>query len=281
MLNAFSVDLEDWHQAFDHLPPPPQGGYDSRVEPSLEVLLDVLESGESRGTFFVVGALARSHPHLVRTLVSRGHRIGCHGYGHRRLTEQTPAQFREDLTRARSILEDLTGGPVLGYRAPWFSLGDSTSWAIEILAESGFRYDSSLFPVWNPFYGSFKVPPRPYALHGTGPQALWEIPPAPTRWRGMPIPMAGGFYLRNAPVWLAREMLSWWNRQGWPAVVYTHPWELDPAQPRLAVTAVEKVIHYTGLGGYEGRLRRILEGFRFGPLEEVFGHLWSNLNPRS
>ncbi|MBI4859778.1 MAG: polysaccharide deacetylase family protein [Candidatus Riflebacteria bacterium] len=275
MLNAFSVDLEEWYQAFDRPPPPPIGGWPDRLQASLDVLLELLARSGARASFFVVGEVAQAQPALVRRIAGLGHEVACHGHSHRRLTRLDAARFQEDLKRAVGVLGELAGRPIRGFRAPWFSLGRSTWWAVDVLARQGLLYDSSLFPVWNPFYGTFGCSPHPHLIRSADGRPLWEIPPAPTRLFGVPVPLAGGFYLRNAPCWLVRAAIRRLNRQGRAAVLYTHPWELDQGQPVLTVPAVERAIHYWGLDGWARRLARLLGEFRFDSMERVFAHLWT------
>lgn len=274
ILNALSVDLEEWDQAFDRLPPATRPT--SRLRFGLDPLLALLDETGVRATFFVVGQLARRERSLVADLLRQGHRIASHGDAHRRLYHLTPAEFREDLRRSLATLEDASGRKVLGYRAPWFSLDRQTWWAVDALIEAGIQYDSSRFPVWNPYYGSLRCSPLPHRLETRSGAALWELPPSPTRVAGLPAPLAGGFWIRNAPVWLVRTALARWNAAGHAALLYLHPWELDPEQPLLPVSAAERAIHYWGLAGYAGRLRRILAGYRFAPVEDVFAGLWTS-----
>jgi polysaccharide deacetylase family protein (PEP-CTERM system associated) len=271
--NCLTIDLEEWHRAFDAPPPEPPEGWPSRTRAQLAAVLDLLDEHSSRATFFVVGELAMREPWAVREIASRGHEVACHGYSHRALGELGRERFRQELKRAVGILGELSGRPVRGFRAPWFSLCRSTWWALEELAQVGVAYDSSLFPVWNPVYGSLGVSPFPHRISVGGGRELLEIPPAPTRLWGLPLPAAGGFWLRNAPRWFSSLALHEWNRKGHVAVLYIHPWELDPDQPLLRVRRWERIVHYSGLGGFRARLSGLMLRSRFGTVEELFGSL--------
>lgn len=266
--NALSIDVEDWFQAFDVLPR--GSSYPSRVRLGLDRILTRLAHHGHRATFFVVGALARSQPELVRDIVDGGHRVGCHGLEHVRLREGGEQAFRRDLAEARALLQDQSGQPVLGYRAPWFSLDMDWGWPADSLLDLGFRYDSSLFPFFAFFYGSFRADPRPHVVRRREGAALWEVPPAPTRWGMLPLPSAGGIYTRILPVTLIKAIIGHWNRRGERALLYTHPWEFDPDQPRLEVSRIEKVIHYFRLKGWSEKFEELMGSFQFSSIEETF-----------
>lgn len=271
--NILTVDVEDYFMvsAFsDSVPARAWDGFESRVEGSTRRLLDLFESHGVRATFFVLGYVARRHPSLVREIAGRGHEIGCHSDSHRLVYEMTPEEFREDTREAKRVLEDLFGGPVLGYRAPSYSITKKSSWAFDILAELGFLYDSSVFPIVHDRYG-YREFGREERTVGSGP-GVREIPLSTVRIAGANIPVAGGGYLRLFPyaftAWAIRRLNRRENRA---AVVYVHPWEIDTDQPRLRGRALSVFRHYVNIRRTEGRLERLLEAFRFGPFREVLG----------
>jgi polysaccharide deacetylase family protein (PEP-CTERM system associated) len=269
-LHHFTVDVEEYFQvsAFER--------YVSRHEwPLLETrvavgvgrLLDLLARHGSRATFFVLGCVAERHPDLVRTIASAGHEIASHGWGHRRVTALSPDAFRHSVRRSKQLLEDAAAMPVLGFRAPSFSIVPGLEWALRILVEEGYRYDSSLFPVRRPGYGYRNGARDPHRL--TTPAGdLLEFPPATFRWLGANVPAAGGAYLRLLPLALVRAAVRQAERRGAAATLYVHPWEVDPQQPRLAVPMLARVRHYGGLRRTLPRLERLLSEFRFRPVRD-------------
>lgn len=238
---------------------------ESRVCRSVDTILDVLDEKGSKGTFFVLGLVAQAHPDLVRRIAGRGHEVASHGWGHRRVTTVTRDEFRSSVRRSRQALEDLCGKPVVGYRAPSFSITRDREWALDVLIEEGYRYDSSLFPVRRPGYGHPDAPLGPTWLERAAGRIL-EVPPMVLRVAGVRIPAAGGAYFRLLPYGLVRAALRQKAKMGEPGTFYIHPWELDPDQPRIPVPVHTKLRHYGGLGRTEGRLRRLLQEFRFGPV---------------
>jgi polysaccharide deacetylase family protein (PEP-CTERM system associated) len=236
--------------------------FESRVEAGVAILLDGLEAAGAHGTFFVLGWLAERHPALVRGIAERGHEVASHGWDHRRVTEQSPEEFRDSIRSSKRLLEDLTGRTVLGFRAPSFSIVRGREWALDVLAEEGYVYDSSLLPVRRPGYGYRGGVRGPHWLdRPTG--RLAEIPPATVRWLGCTLPAGGGAYFRLFPYAYVRHALRAAERSGTPATFYIHPWELDPQQPRVAVGRLTRLRHYTGLGRTGPRLHRLLRDFRF------------------
>lgn len=261
----FSVDVEEYFHvsAFERVVPRTRWpSLPSRVVESTHRLLDLLARHDALGTFFVLGRVAREHPELVREIDRAGHEVASHGHDHFRVTTQSPDEFRHDVRAARAILEDVVGRPVLGYRAPSFSIRPGMEWALEILAEEGHAYDSSLFPIARPDYGYPAAEPRPHRVR-TIAGALWEFPPATTVLLGRRLPAAGGGYLRHLPPALTRRALREHEAAGTPAMLYVHPWEVDPEQPRLVAPGLTRVRHYAGLRRMQPRLERLLAEFRF------------------
>jgi polysaccharide deactylase family protein, PEP-CTERM locus subfamily len=243
--------------------------FESRVEVNTEKLLGLLADNEVRATFFVLGWVAERHPSLVHRIAAGGHEIASHGYGHELITSQTPIAFREDIRKAKSILENLISKPILGYRAPSFSITKDTMWATQILVEEGYGYDSSIFPVLHDRYGVPSANPDVHQLlTASGP--LWEVPPSTVKYMGVRLPVAGGGYFRLYPYVVLRALLKKLEGKGSPLVMYMHPWEFDPGQPRMEGSLVSRMRHYLNLDKTENRLRTLLQDFAFAPIREVF-----------
>jgi polysaccharide deacetylase family protein (PEP-CTERM system associated) len=269
----FTVDVEEHYQvsAFEpYLPREQWDGMESRVAANVARLLDLLAAHGARGTFFILGCVAERHPDIVTAIARGGHEVASHGWDHRRVTQQTPEEFRASVRRTKAALEDMTGMPVLGFRAPSFSIVTGREWALDILVEEGYRYDSSLFPVRRPGYGYAAGGREPYWLDRPAGR-LAEVPPATLRLAGVNLPAAGGAYFRLLPYALVRSALKSCERRGVPATFYIHPWETDPDQPRLTVPRLTRVRHYGGLRRTVPRLQRLLEEFRFTSIAPDFG----------
>ena len=267
----FTVDVEEYFQvsAFERrISRAEWDRFESRVAPTVCRILDLLGRHDARGTFFVLGWVAERHPGLVRTIAQAGHEVASHGWDHRKVTDQTPEEFYESVRRAREVLEATAGSPVSGFRAPSFSIVPGREWAIDALIETGHRYDSSLFPVRRSRYGYPDGLRRPYRI-GRPAGTLIEVPPATLRWGPWNLPAAGGAYFRLFPYGLVRAALLDSERKGIPATFYIHPWEIDPDQPRLDVAWTTRIRHYGGIERTLGRLRRLLEEFRFQTISET------------
>nr|MBI3613008.1 DUF3473 domain-containing protein [Nitrospirota bacterium] len=271
-MNALTIDVEDYYQvsAFESVVRCGEWDrYESRVERNTRKLLALLAASSAKATFFVLGWVAERHPGLVRAIQAEGHEIASHGYGHQVLTALTPEQFREDIRRAKARLEDITGQAVLGYRAPSFTIMRETIWALRILVEEGYGYDSSIFPIRHDRYGMPGADPHAHLL-ATPSGPLWEVPPSTVNVAGVRIPVAGGGYLRLYPYPLLRRLLHKVRAGGHPLVMYLHPWEIDPAQPRMTGPLLSRLRHYLNLHKTEGRLMQLLRDFRFTPIREAF-----------
>ena len=242
--------------------------FESRVERNTEKLLDLLAASNVRATFFVLGWVAERHPGLVRAISRQGHEVASHGYAHELVTVQTPATFRRDVRKAKVFLEDLLGLPVLGYRAPSFTITQDTIWALRILVEEGYLYDSSIFPILHDRYGMPGANPLCHRL-STEVGPLWEIPPSTVKIVGLQVPIAGGGYFRLFPYPMLRQLLKRVEAKGHPLVIYLHPWELDPDQPRMQGPLLSRFRHYINLHKTEDRLIHLLRDFRFAPVSEV------------
>jgi polysaccharide deacetylase family protein (PEP-CTERM system associated) len=272
IVNALTVDVEDYFQVSALAPHIPRSTWDSidcRIEGNVDRLLARFEEHHAKATFFTLGWIARRYPHLVRRIVDAGHELASHGYAHLRASEQTRAEFLEDIGTAKKILEDIAGTPVLGYRAPSFSIGASNLWAFDCLGSAGYRYSSSVYPVAHDHYGMPDAPRFPYAAR----PGLTEIPITTVRALGRNLPAGGGGYFRFAPYGLSRWAIRTFNEvEGKPAIFYMHPWEIDPDQPRIdGVSLKTRFRHYVNLHRTEQRLCRLLRDFRWGRVDEVFG----------
>lgn len=271
-MNALSVDVEDYFQVSALAPHIDRASWDSqpcRVERNVQRLLALFEKHGAQATFFTLGWVAERYPQLVRDIVAGGHELASHGHGHLRASEQTPEEFRQDLLRAKGVLEDIAGRPVIGYRAPSFSIGYGNPWAFDVLVETGHRYSSSVYPVKHDHYGMPDAPRFPYAAR----PGFTEIPVTTTRMFGRNLPGGGGGYFRLLPYALSRWALRRVNRiDQRPAIFYFHPWEIDPEQPRVPGTSLKtRFRHYVNLDKTEGRLDRLLGDFRWGRVDEVYG----------
>jgi polysaccharide deacetylase family protein (PEP-CTERM system associated) len=241
-----------------------KGEYASRMERTTRQILDLLARGGVKATFYVVGEIARTHPALVRDIHAAGHEVGSHSWDHRRVHHFTPESFREDLRRSKEALEDVTGAPVLGFRAPTFSVVRSTGWAVDVLAECGFEYDSSIFPVRHDRYGIPDAPRGPFRAVGEKCELL-ELPPLTYRALGLNLPVAGGGYFRLFPLGVMRAGLRQAAQSPGPsvAVLYFHPWEFDPDQPRLPLGRVSRWRTYVGIRRTTDRLGSLLKSYPF------------------
>lgn len=279
--HLFTVDVEDYFQvnAFEGLVDRANWDrYPSRIERNVEKLLTLLERRATRGTFFTLGWIAERYPQLVRKIADAGHEVASHGYWHRKVTTLSPEAFREDIRDSKARLEDASGQPCRGFRAPSFSIRPGMEWAFEILVEEGYRYDSSIFPISRPDYGYPKAPPFPVMLH-TASGELLELPLATTLMAGLRLPAAGGGYLRQLPFGLTVEAFAQWGELGISAVLYTHPWEIDPDQPRLPTPLLTQIRHYRNLGRTLPRLEQLLDKFKFTSVVSRYEQIVSGVAP--
>lgn len=269
LTNALTIDFEDWYQGLE-IPHKDWAGFEDRISVVGHRLLRLLDEADTKATFFVLGYIAEKHPGLVREIDAAGHEVGTHGYSHSLIYEQSPELFREELTRAIHVVEDLTGKQVLGHRAPFFSITKKSLWALDILGELGVRYDSSIFPVLNYRYGIADAPRWPYEVK-SGERSLIEFPISTWSVMGRNLPVAGGAYFRIYPYSLTRRAFQSINREGQPVTFYLHPWELDPEHPRIPLPRRIALTHYFNLSATERRLERLLRDFKFAPMKEVLG----------
>jgi polysaccharide deacetylase family protein (PEP-CTERM system associated) len=271
--NALTVDVEEYFQvaAFERtILRADWEKSESRIEQNTGRVLDLFARRGVRATFFVLGWIAERHPGLVRRIVAEGHELASHGYDHARVHNFTPAQFRDDVTRTKAILEDLGGVAVRGYRAPSYSINGRNLWALDVLKETGHAYSSSIYPIHHDLYGMPEAPRFPFRVR---PDSILEIPVTTVRWAGRNHPCGGGGYFRLLPYPLFRAMLRRVNRlDGQSGLFYFHPWEVDPGQPRVSGAPLKsRFRHYLNLGTMEARLERLLREFHWGRMDEVFG----------
>lgn len=271
-INALTVDVEDYFQVAALAEAVSRDDWEAmeyRVEANTDRLLARFDQHGIRATFFTLGWVAERSPALVRRIQAAGHEIASHGYSHQLIYNQTPEIFREETRRSKQILEDITGQSVTGYRAASYSITNESRWALDILAEEGFTWDSSIFPVHHDRYGMPGTPRWPHRLKTDEGHELAEFPLSTLQLPGYTLPIAGGGYFRLFPYWFSQWGLGQINRQSQPFVFYLHPWEVDPGQPRLKVKWLSRFRHYNNLDVCEARLEKLLRRFRFAPMSEV------------
>ena len=271
--NAMTCDVEDYFQVSAFAPHIERASWparECRVEANIERILALMAEGDVKATFFTLGWIAERYPAMVKRIAGAGHEIASHGYGHLRASDQDLAEFTQDITSSKRLLEDLTGQPVRGYRAPSFSIGTGNLWALDALLEAGYQYSSSIYPVAHDHYG---MPDAPrFAFYPNGEHGLLEIPITTVKLGRRNLPAGGGGYFRLLPYALSRWMMNRVNRDdGQPAIFYFHPWEVDPGQPRPeGVGAKSRFRHYVNLERMEGRIARLTEDFKWDRMDRIF-----------
>lgn len=269
------MDVEDYYQveAFtDVVRPEDWSNWESRVERNTRSLLEIFARYDVHGTFFILGYVAEKHPHLVREIAAAGHEVACHSYRHKLVYTQTPDEFRNDLRNVKHRLEDLLGTPTIGYRAPSYSITAQSLWALDILIEEGFSYDSSIFPVHHDRYGMPEAERFPHVLYRAAGEII-EFPPSTVRIGGVNLPISGGGYFRLCPYQLFR--LGWQKincREAEPAIFFLHPWEIDPAQPVIPGKWFNIWRHRVNLGRTQEKLEHLLKDFAFAPVRQVLAN---------
>jgi polysaccharide deacetylase family protein (PEP-CTERM system associated) len=271
LVNALTIDVEDYFQVSALAPYIPRQAWEStqcRVEANVERILAMLDDQGIQATFFTLGWIAQRYPGLVRRIVAGGHELASHGYGHLRASDQLPADFLEDIRRAKALLEDLSGVAVQGYRAPSFSIGADNLWALDCLQEAGYRYSSSIYPVVHDHYGMPDAPRFSFEAR----QGLLEIPPTTVDWAGRNWPASGGGWFRLLPYQVSRHLIRRVNeREGQSAMFYFHPWEMDPDQPKVpGVSLKTRFRHYVNLEHMEKKILRLLQDFAWDRADRVF-----------
>ncbi len=266
-LNLLTVDLEEWFVVealqgrftFKDWPDLP-----STIARNTRKLLSIFDQHSVRATWFILGWCAERHPELIREIVAAGHEVACHSYSHTMVSKMNPEQFRSDTSKAIEIISRAGGITLKGYRAPTWSITDEQAWAFEILAELGFEYDSSIFPIKHDIYGMPKGPTDTFRMSFEDNKYLWEVPASTLRFMGRNIPLGGGGYLRHSPYWYTRWCIKKLNKQGRPAIVYMHPWEVDENLPRVeGLSARQQFRTYGSTDTFKIKLNKLLSEFRF------------------
>lgn len=274
-VNALTFDVEDYYQveAFSHLirfedwP-----AYESRVTVNTNRILEILAEQGVKATFFILGWIAERFPQVVKLISAEGHEVASHGYAHKAIYKQNRKEFEQDVSKSLEIIENISGTKVIGYRAPTFSIIKETLWALDILLEHGIKYDSSIFPIRHDRYGIPEAARFPYQIDRGTQGSLIEFPPSTLRFHDHNLPIAGGGYLRLYPYPFLRWGFRKINRQGQPVIVYLHPWELDPDQPRIqGINPLTRFRHYVNLSTTGKKLKALTRHFRFAPVREVLG----------
>lgn len=280
MMNALTIDVEDYFNVTgfeSRIKFEDWGNYECRVEANTDKLLTILRGHHVKATFFVLGWIAEKYPALVGRIYEEGHEIASHSYAHRLVYKQTKNEFREDLKRSKGALEDIIGDRVIGYRAPSYSIIKNSLWALDILMDEGFSYDSSIFPIRRDRYGIPNGKRFPYLIYGTNGHSILELPLSTVVVLNSNIPIAGGGYLRLFPFRFIQWGLKRINeKENQPAVIYLHPWEIDPEQPRIQAEWMSRLRHYINLDRTEAKLQGLLSGFSFAPIKEVYAASLNN-----
>ncbi|WP_208280988.1 XrtA system polysaccharide deacetylase [Massilia oculi] len=271
--NAMTCDVEDYFQVSAFAPYIDRASWptrECRVEANMERILALYERHGVRATFFTLGWIAERYPAMVRRIVAAGHELASHGYGHLRASDQSRAEFDNDIRSSKALLEDIGGQAVVGYRAPSFSIGHANLWALDALHEAGYRYSSSIYPIAHDHYG---MPDAPrFAFYPNGPDGLLEVPITTVKMAGRNLPAGGGGYFRLLPYALSRWMMEKVNREdGEPALFYFHPWEVDPGQPRPeGLGAKARFRHYINIDRMERRLEQLARDFKWDRMDRIF-----------
>ncbi len=271
VVNALTIDVEDYFQVSAFAPHIARSSWDTRecrVERNVGRILEMLATRQTKATFFTLGWIAERYPAMVRRIVDEGHELASHGYGHERASDLSEASFFEDVRRAKSILEDLCGIEVKGYRAPSFSIGAANLWAFDCLVRAGYRYSSSIYPIRHDHYG---MPDSPRHAYQVRPELL-EVPISTLRLLNRNFPSSGGGYFRLLPYQLSRWMLNRINEgEHRSGIFYFHPWEIDTDQPRVpGISSKTRFRHYVNIGRMEARLDQLLVDFRWGRMDHIF-----------
>ena len=271
MLNALTIDLEDWFHICNI-----KSGYtikdwdnlESRVEKNTKKILEILKKNGAKATFFILGWIAERYPHIIKTIVEEGHEIASHGYAHNLVYNKSPEEFRKDLRKSLHIISKITNEKINGYRAPGFSITEKTKWVFEILASEGFKYDASIFPAIRDHGGIPGAPIYPYIIK-TSSKPIIEFPTSVLSFMGMNIAFCGGGYLRIFPYWFIKYGIKKINKNGYPVIVFLHPREIDLHQPKMKLPLKRRFKYYVKLSSLEIKLNKLLKDFNFGTMREV------------
>ncbi len=276
MANILSFDIEEWFHPeifYGRFSPRQWESLESRVVPGTERILRFLEKKRLEATFFILGWVAEKFPQLVAAIDQAGHEIATHGFSHHMINRLSPEQFRDEIRRSVSILNSLSSSPVIGFRAPTFSITRQTMWALPILLEEGIRYDSSVYPIVHDRYGIPDAPTRPHIIYRSETARLWEFPMTVVTIAGWNVPLGGGGYLRLYPRALTRMLVSLAHRQHRDLIVYAHPWEMDPGIPRLSLGLLGRIRHYHNIENFLERLDWMTDIAPFTSFRRVYSQL--------
>ncbi len=271
--NAMTIDVEDYFQVSAFAPHIPRESWSTlacRVESNIDRILALLETANVKATFFTLGWIADRYPAMVQRIAKGGHELASHGYAHRRASDQSNQEFMEDISRSKKVIEDIVGVPVLGYRAPSFSIGSGNMWALDLLLKAGYRYSSSIYPIEHDHYG---MPDAPrFAFYPKGKDGLLEVPITTVRLLRRNLPAGGGGYFRFFPYQISRMFLRRVNQHDKQAgIFYFHPWEVDPEQPRQKnIDLKTRFRHYVNLGRMEDRLKALTRDFKWDRMDNIF-----------
>jgi polysaccharide deacetylase family protein (PEP-CTERM system associated) len=274
--NAFTVDVEEYFQveAFsEYIPKNDWEKYPSRVEGQVNSMLCILDAFQVKATFFILGWVAERHPALIQKIQECGHEIASHGYDHGMITRMEPDEFRRDIRKSKEILERISGSTVVGYRAPTFSIRSNTSWAYDILLEEGYRYSSSVYPIWHDRYGWPDFGYQPRRMGSDEGREIWELPMAVGTIGLLRIPFGGGGYFRIYPLFLTKTFFRNLSEQGRHGIFYIHPWEIDAGLPVIRTPFLKRLRHYFGIQETERKLTTLLHSMKFGSITQVFDFL--------
>jgi len=269
-MNILTIDVEDYFQVENFKKVIKFSNwerYESRVVQNTEKILEILFYEKVKATFFVLGWTARRYPKLVQRIHRAGHEVASHGYAHQLVYTQKPEEFREDLSNTRKILEDIIQKPVLGYRAPSYSVTKKSIWALDILMEEGLSYDSSLFPIHHDRGGLPEAKRHPYKIYNHT-SYIWEFPISTIKILNQNVPFSGGGYFRLLPYGFIKSAIKKINKEGFPTIVYIHPWELDPQQPRIKADYLSRFRHYVNISKTEEKFKQLLNDFEFKPIRD-------------
>lgn len=270
MKNILSFDIEDWFhpEIFgSRFPQPSWNKLESRVLNSTEIILDFLSRKNLKATFFFLGWVGEKNPKIVEIAAKEGHEIACHGYAHTRVDQLSPEEFRRELRMSIDILKSASGKEVMGYRAPTFSITKNTLWALPILVEEGISYDSSIYPIYHDRYGIPDAPKHPHIIYRNGKQSLTEFPMSTVNIGKYNLPFGGGGYFRLYPFWLTMRLMKKCHKENQPVIFYAHPWEFDTGLPRVDLSFLGRIRHYTGISKFLERLTILTQMYEFTSFE--------------
>jgi len=266
--NALSIDFEDWFHGMLQVNYTEWGKYESRLRKNLDFILNLLKTSNTKATFFILSHIAEKFPQMVEEIARDGHEVASHGYHHRPIFEQTPQEFKDDVSRSKDMIEGIIKDRIVGYRAPFFSVRKDTLWALDVLGEVGFEYDSSVFPTKNFLYGIPDAPLRPYRVNNG---KMVEFPLSVVKILGRALPVSGGFYMRSLPYFVTKLGLRFYGHKGWPAVVYLHPWEVDVDKPKIPMLLPFKwrLIYEYNIAKMKKKFEALIGDFEFTTIKET------------